>query len=242
VPSNAGTLGYEYFYGYETASGQVAAHGDLTIENNAQVNGKAIVGGDLTVRNNALLSGDVKLAGHTYISNNGQVLGQITTEVGSLTPCETGYSIDEAITDAAAFNENSQIAAHLTNGALKLTNNARLTIPCGDFYLTSLELGNNTTLTISPNCTTRLFVSGDTTMSNNSTFNCPPASGSRLIIISGADSSQGGQMVLKNNTDSVIELYAPRADIELENNATIFGGIVGRQIDIAYNGSLLFIK
>jgi hypothetical protein len=126
-------------------------------------------------------------------------------------------------------------------GGLHLGNNQAILLSSGDYFLEYLDLGNNATILVEPGAVVRLFV-GDVTMGNNADVNSPPSQGSKVIIISDANSQIGGAMQLRNNTSSVMEVYAPLADIELENNAELFGGIVGRSITVHNNGSLIGIK
>jgi len=229
-----------------TNKGHVASGQDLTIGNNSIVHGSLVAGNNVTLKNNSRVFGDAFVYGQTDISNNAEISGDIRKLAEKPKPCGCGYDLDLKLKLARFENDNEQLYAdaaispYLIDGALVIGNNHWVTLPAGDYYLTRIEIKNNATLAIEAGAKVRLFVAGEITMKNNSAINSPKAENSHVMIISGAQASQGQVMQVKNNSESWLDLYAPLAEVDIENNAAWYGGIVGSEVSLSNNARVVF--
>ena len=58
-----------------------------------------------------------------------------------------------------------------------------------------------------------------------------------MWVLSGATAS--GHVEVKNNADAALYLYAPNAPVTLANNAKLHGAVVGKDITLSNNQSVV---
>ena len=75
-----------------------------------------------------------------------------------------------------------------------------------------------------------LFVQHRVVFGNNAELRHGKAHPERLTILTGAQAALGEAVVVKNNAELGFYLFAPYADIELQNNGDLDGGIVGKKL------------
>lgn len=98
-------------------------------------------------------------------------------------------------------------------------------------------MANNAVVKVAPGALVRLFVAGAIDIASNATVNAPPATGALLYVVSSA--GEGSVLRLANNTASAWSLYAPLADVELLNNADLYGSVMAADAVVRNNGRLL---
>ena len=244
LSNNAQIVGVNPITHAVVSGANIATHGTLTIINNASNMGSAVVGGNIVMKNNATIFGNVYVGGTVQLQNNAKIRGTRTTVTPPPQPCECGYDIEGALAEAVTDNDDAllradpAIASHLVGEGLLISGNSTVMLPAGDFYLTQLRIENNGRLAVATDADVRLFVAGNVLMLNNADLNCPPTSGASLLIISDASAAVGGQVILRNNSDNVVSVYAPLADITLQNNGSVYGQIVGHNVAIKNNAAI----
>jgi len=214
-------------------TGGVAANGSMTLENAALVLGDVVAGGNLTLRNSARVTGRGRYGGALSIANAPAVQGGASQAAPAPSPCQCSYDVGAELNAAAQTNDNASIAGLLNaQGALELTNAASATLPGGTYYLSSLRLRNASRLKVAVGQSARLFVRHSVHVENASTLGgMPPQSGS-MLVVSGADATDGGVVELENASEASLRVYAPRADVRLQNAARLTGGVVGRSLTL----------
>jgi len=220
----------------------VAANGDVTLSNSSAVTGDVVSGRNATLQNNAAVTGKVYHGGTYTRANSASSAGDIPVSPAPV-PCECGYDMAQRLSIASVHNDNAAVlptlAPYLVNGGLELRN-AALTLPGGRLYLTHVLLAGTSSLTVASGQVTELFVTGNVEVSNQSTLGAPSPAAGTLLVVSGANSTQGGVVTVQNHADAALQLYAPLADVALENNTRISGAVAGRSVSLRNHQSLSF--
>jgi hypothetical protein len=221
-------------------AGNVAAGGDLTLQNASSIFGSVLVGQDLSLRNASYIGGDATVAGTMTVQNASRIDGTITQPApwpGDI--CTCGRALADDMAFIAQWNDNARLTAvagpYLHDGVLELTNTQRLTLESGDYLLAGLRLRNASVLQVAPGARVRLYVTGPISMENATTLNSPPATGARVDIVS----DYAGTHRLVNASDSVILVYAPYATLNLRNAAAMFGGVTAGSLLLENAGYLV---
>lgn len=229
--------------GTVTSSGHVASNGDLIISNNGSLAGSAVIGGNFVLGNNAIVSGDVFVFGSVAAGSQSIIAGQVQRLTEKPAPCSCDYDVAGIVAQLALFNDNASlladpaIAPFFANNSLSVPDGAGVTLPQGDYYIDRVSVANNAVIQVAEGALVRLFVTGSIDVASNASINAPPATGARLFVVSAADA--GTKLTLANNSNSVWSLYAPLADIDLLNNADLYGSVVGATVVVRNNGRLL---
>lgn len=272
------TLKYQLSGGSVFDNAITALDGNIILNNNAAVlNGNIIANGNITLENNASVDGDALVSTTHYISDIRNGIEGTKTINGTL----TFTSIDTEIykTEAQiAKNGTTSSTINLSNNATStrngplhvlgniiLSNNSKLTIN-GALYIEGyVSLGNNSelivngpmyvnkylyadnnstmqfggttyingTLTLGNNNSSNnqhvIVAKNDITINNNSTFNLQTAP---LII------SEQGDIDIRNNAKIGGYLYAPNGNITLENNTSLTGAAAALNITMANNATI----
>ena len=226
--------------------GEVKSRGDVIMANNATVAGSVISWGDLTMDNHALITGDALVGGNIVLQQHAWIAGDRIELQQEPSPCDDGFDFATAMAWAAEHNDNTrlwsdpEIAPHLTpDGGLDAANNAQITLPGGTYYLAYLELGNNVQVYVAPGETVILFVEDWITFRNNASLHNGSEHPEHLYVLCGAEADAGEEVVVRNNLDLGLYLFAPYADVVLDNNAAIHGGITCRSLVIDNNTEIL---
>ena len=140
----------------------------------------------------------------------------------------------------SANNDNA--SAGITDNEISLDNGESLTLPPGNYYLTSIELKKGSILNISAtgSDTVNIYLTGEDgdakfDAKKDSSFNIdgnPP----NFTIFS--DSTK--KIDFKHGTTFKGTIYAPYADIDVKHSADIYGMIWAKKLDIKNSGELYF--
>ena len=101
---------------------------------------------------------------------------------------------------------------------------------------------NGGSITVSPGSSLKLYLGGDLDGKNGSgiinqspTVADPNAANVRIY---GLPTCQ--KMVIKNSADFVGAIYAPKADIQINNGGNIIGSIIGNSLTVMNSGSFYY--
>ncbi len=159
---------------------------------------------------------------------------------------------------------DSRITVHagsytLSGGYFNSRNNSRFTFAAGDYRFSRLELDNNVQITITG--TTRIYIEQSLILDNNSQLLV--GSGADLVVYLGDActtqlhnnsylNNQTGipsKVRLYSRSSNIISIYnnamainmliyAPNAQVLLQQNAQFFGGVVAKQLNLLQNGEV----
>lgn len=140
-------------------------------------------------------------------------------------------------------------------GAIQLTGTGTRSLPAGDYRVSAITLGGNSTLDLNGPLT--LHVDGDFSLSGNSSIitsgDVTIYQNGRKLLISGGSivnankapdslviyGTAGLQAVsLSGNSDLHALVYAPTASVKLSGGQSIFGSIIGNTVDISGGSSV----
>jgi hypothetical protein len=222
------------------ATASVGANSSLSLSNNASVSGNGICGGAALAQNSAQLTGQLSYGGTFKLENHASV-GRATSVTPAPQPCTSTFDLAQALAAAAAANDNALLQGepYFLDGAIVLQNGSTSALPAGTFYVTSLSISNNANLVASGGTAT-IYVQGNVVVQNNAFLGGLPGESGTVLVVSGADSTKGGQVVVENNADAMLSFYAPLADVTLQNNAKIYGAVVGNNVTLSNNQVLVY--
>ncbi|MBK7862411.1 MAG: hypothetical protein IPJ65_28140 [Archangiaceae bacterium] len=225
-------------------NGSVASNGSMQLLNAALVMGNAATKTDLTLRNSARITGVARYGGTLTVTNSATVQGGAARVTPAPSPCSCSYDVVAEVNRAKTSNDNAlltgnpSIAPYLSGGALAVRN-ATITLPGGTFYLTSLKVQGTARLKVAVGQRARLFVSGDVVVENSTVVGGPASQSGAVLIVSSADGVTG-HVTLENASELVLRLYAPKADVALQNVSGLTGAVMGRSITVQNATRLTF--
>jgi len=220
----------------EGRGGDLVSRGDLSMENHAFIADDATAGGDVRLDNNCEIGGDLHLVGQLTLLHSSEILGQVVDIDGPVPSCLCGYDLDGVLAYRAEVNDNTLLAADpgiapfLVEGSLVVTKNNRVTLPAGIYYFRSVVLRNNARLELAEGAQVELYIEENLQVENNARIDHPMARAADLWVVTGTDSDAGELLTLRNHAGLGLMLFAPRADVTLENNALLRGGLVTRDL------------
>ncbi|MEA1928193.1 MAG: collagen-binding domain-containing protein [Candidatus Auribacterota bacterium] len=210
----------------------------------------------VTLDNNAIVKGDVSVAtpegdGDITIINNSQVTGSTsydapTWELLPLT-MPTWYTEAEGGPNGQIVGDYGSKPGEyeITNNCLQAYNGATVSFSSGIYHFDTFELSNNVNFQIDPEIgadeIVEVYVTESIVFENNSEL-LPP------IQFSGDTTKlrfyyEGTTKVdLSNNVEFYGFIYAPNAMIEVKNNDSIYGNLVGKEVKLWNNGGVHYDK
>ncbi len=201
------------------------ASGSVVLRNSAAVYGNVVVGvsGDPSVVINdygATVTGDTRALTERY------VMQPITVPEWL-----------ETLPSGGAIQNDTTISTSTRYSSIDLGNSETVTITGGDItiYITGdITLGNSAELGIENDASLILYLGGDFEGRNSSVINNKTQDAHRLEIY-GLDSCEN--MRFKNGSDFYGAIYAPNADIVMDNSANIYGSVVSKSFDQRNSGT-----
>ncbi|MBI5509768.1 MAG: hypothetical protein HY903_13520 [Deltaproteobacteria bacterium] len=251
-----------------------------TIEQDLHVGGD-LGGGPIRLRGNAYVAGDITATGTcdgTLYQSAGTVSPNLAAgavnrtadplTVGEACDCAPAKLIDVVgIVQAHATNNNNAditLASTLMSG---LSNDVRLDLPCGMYYLTEITASNNTTVSIIVHGRAAIFVGGNIdvpkilnitltdsaeldvfvagTVSNNGTvYTGSPLYPSRVRFYVGGNNlacpNGGGCSISLTKIFGAANMYAPYGRVYMPQDFTLYGSIFAGRADIVQNATFHF--
>jgi len=201
------------------------ATGSVVLRNSATVYGDVVVGmgGEPSVVINdygATVTGDTRALTERY------VMQPITVPEWL-----------ESLPSSGAIQNDTTITTSARYSSIDLGNSETVTISGGDItiYITGdIILGNSAELGIENDASLVLYLGGDFVGKNSSTLNNETQDAQRLKIY-GLDSCE--TIRFKNSSDLYGAIYAPNADVVMDNSANIYGSVVSKSFDQRNSGT-----
>ncbi len=219
------------------ALASVASNGDLTLQKHAQVLGDLVSGGSTLLSNNSYASGRSYHGGTLTLRANASLAQGSTQLAVPPRPCDCGFDVGAALAEVALRNDNQLLAGTpgFSGGSL-VVSSGTVTLRAGRYSLSSLEVRSGGRLTVAAGAVVELYVSGAVQVRNNAFLGAAPGAPG-LLVVSGASGLT--PVEIRNNATAKLLLYAPRAAVEIQNNAVFYGAVVGREVHLANNQTLI---
>ena len=219
----------------------------------ADSTGEADVGSneEVHVHKDTYIDGDVGLGNDddgneaVYKESGTPTITSDTEDVDRVDPDPLGAIGGDLADDFVFYSDsanNYNASAGITDNEISLDNGESLTLPPGNYYLTSIELKKGSILNISAtgSDTVNIYLTGEDgdakfDAKKDSSFNIdgnPP----NFTIFS--DSTK--KIDFKHGTTFKGTIYAPYADIDVKHSADIYGMIWAKKLDIKNSGELYF--
>ncbi len=260
LENHAGIAAFDALSGSETFGADIAAHGDVVMENHSFVLGDVVAGGDVFMSNNSEIGGDLYLAGELVQQHSSSVDGIVHALDLPPEPCECGYDLDAVMAWRSENNDNfklqqdpclkrffdgGSLVVDCSGGGCCCSSRAHgapgrcpVILPAGAYYLDGFEVRGNAVVELAEGAEVELYVKDRLVVERNARLQPDPARADDLLIVFGADTDAGGQLVLRNNSDLAMMLYAPSARLALPNHVYLYGAIVVRELHGGNHGRL----
>lgn len=145
-----------------------------------------------------------------------------------------GGDLAAVFTAVAKTNNNNAAVPAITGNRINLKNGETMTLTAGDYYLASITLNNGSTLTIdSSSGPVNMYLTGSLEAKEGSAIN-EAGNPTDLSIFS----NSAGKVVLKNNGDFRGLIYAPYADVQINNKADFYGAVWGKSVQVMNGGDV----
>jgi len=222
-------FGYALFWG-----NSAGYNGDLTIKNNAFIDGDIFGYGDLNIKNNATVSG--------YVYSTGEVSGNGNYQVGELPePLPERPEFDTTYYDNLLSQAQSK-----PQGNWSLKNNRTYNLNGDTLFVNGNVIISNNCIVYGPGkivATGKITVSNNVEMSNNIDLiaggqiylgNNSKIEGEGNIIFSNTS------IVIKNNNAAGMKtLIYSEGSVSLKNNAKVRGIIWGNEVELKNNATVV---
>ncbi len=257
LENNAETDSYNSSIGsYSTTksgNGSVRATKKIEIKNNAIVNGSALTGGDITG------GGYIKKDAYARSFGGVTVSGSKFPEVGGLSLGSTTYYVQNKINEYKISNNNSESGGCLEGIGNKTLNGTgwsgnTCTMPKGNYYLTTFDLGNNDNLIFNTaDGEVNIAVEANVVLNNNVNITVNGPYSVRLyltreiefkqdVLVNPTSNGRSSlfQIVSSNAQDINVDnqayfcgfIWAPNAEIDISNGAQVYGAMVGKKFEL----------
>ncbi len=200
--------------------------------------------GDVDFKNNSTIDGDVLVAtGAPDLGSNIVILGDQSTD-SNPAPLEnpdplgllSGGLLDSRFTSATIDNNNDDPAVSPyvtgTTSAPVLNLNTTITLPAGDYYFTDITLG--TAANIIADGIVNIYLDGPLD-ANNAQINSTGVP-TNFSIYSRSDQ----KIDFKNNILFRGLIYAPSADMEFQNQLTLYGSIYANNLVLKNRATIYY--
>ena len=224
-----------------THKAHIGSNGDVTTKNGSHIDGNADLGADAddnTAENN--------------IHSKSDIYGNEGADVGRIDPDPLGIDTGGEY-DPATYSSANDNATHMTkNGgaynATEITTNSgdNITLegkPGGsNFYFTDVELKSGVELEIdSTNGPVNVFMDGGQFDAKNSSITNTGGNATDFAIYSNYESTDDSPAVQFHHGSCLKGVvYAPKANILVNNSGDVYGLLWGKQVDIRNSGNLYY--
>jgi len=221
-----------YNYGQDDPTLKVGTNS--TAPDSVTMKSSAIVKGDVAVG----VGGDTETA--ISVASGAVIEGQTATltEKVELLPVTVPEWL-ESLPSGGTLKDDTTITNSAKYSGIDLQNDKKIVIS-GDvkLYITDdLILGNSAELQIEDDSSLVLYLGGDIEGKNSSTIN-NETKNTKSLQIYGLDSCE--IMQFKNSTDFYGVIYAPNADVVMNNSATVYGAAVSKSYDMKNSGAFMY--
>jgi len=223
------------WYNYDAGDANLKVATNSTAEGSVCLANSATIKGDVSVG----MGGDPETA--IELGNSAEIEGQSTalTEEVELPPVTVPESLESSPSLGTINDSNTIITSSAKYNSIDLGNSETVTIR-GDItlYITGdITLGNSAELQIEEDSSLTLYLGGDFEGKNSSAVNNLTKDAKQLQIY-GLDSCETIQF--KNGSDLYGAIYAPNADVIMNNSATVYGAVVAESFDMKNSGVFMY--
>ncbi|MHC4533320.1 MAG: DUF7305 domain-containing protein [Planctomycetota bacterium] len=222
------------WYNYDADDSNMKVGTNSTTDGSVRLANSAIIKGDVAVG----MGGDPDTA--IDLRNSAIIEGQTSalTEEIELFPITVPETID-SLPSGGDINNNITISSSGKYSSIDL-GNSETAIISGDvtLYITGdITLGNSAELQVEENSSLTLYLGGDFEGKNSSSVNNLTEDAKNLQIY-GLNSCE--ELRFKNNSDLFGTIYAPNADVIMNNSATVYGAVVSKSFDMKNSGVFMY--
>ncbi len=227
---------------------------------------KAIVGSNINPKdseagvrldNNAIVRGDVEVTsseeeGHVTRGRNSEVEGSILYDRAGweLLPLEMPgadeYTVVGGEPGGIIDGKTGKIGGYeITDNNFRAYNNAEVTFRSGTYHFDTFQLDNNVEFWVDPDIgpdeTVDIYVESEISFDNNCEL------GTEIQITGDTTKLRFyfngvNKVDISNNVTFYGVMYAPNAKIEVRNNDSVYGNLIGKQVYIWNNGAVHYDK
>ena len=240
----------------DNSNSRIISAGDVDVENNAVIEGDLESGGDVQISNNGEIRGNLSYGGTASGGGYpGGVSGWSAQNASVTAPDSVERLIDTRRSSISSSNDNADPTVDIDNSSNTLENcTSTCELTAGDYYLSDITLngGENARIDTSGG-DVNIVVDGTITIQNNQQIEV--VGGGRVnVYVEGDYYQRNGALVtveddvapnfwvytnpdadveFNNNAEFTGVIYGPNgpnndgADITLDNNAHVYGGVVG---------------
>jgi len=224
-------------YSYDSSVTPNPVPADSTGEGDVGSNGEVIV------RNGTYIDGDVGLGNDddgteaVYTATGVPIVTGEDADVPRVDPDPLGAIGGDLADDFVTYSTtNNNADVGITDDEISLGNGDTLTLTAGNYYLTSIELKNGSTLNIdSSGGEVNIYLTGGLDAKNGSSINLTDNPPDFTIFSNSTDGID-----LKNGSTFKGTIYAPYSEVSVKHDATVYGIIWANELDIKNSGELYF--
>ncbi|MGB8953361.1 MAG: hypothetical protein WCC06_11935 [Candidatus Aminicenantales bacterium] len=235
--------GNAFIDSYDSRDG---AYGGSNVGQNGHTGTNATAVGCISLRNNSKIFGNA-LAGPgadpdsvILIQNNSHVYGSLRSlsETESMPSVTAPVGIPSRGEFDLGSNRTATISESGQYSSFSVSSNSTVTITESvTLYVTgAFSLSSNAELIIASGVSVTMYFGGTFTEHSNASINNLTQDPTKLQIY-GTDSFNGA-MEIRSNSDLWAAIYVPRAAVDINSNANIYGAVKARYIDIASNAHI----
>lgn len=201
--------------------------GDIGTNGTMTLSGGATIGGDATVSEGGTLA----------ISGGSTVSGDTTTSG----PSQTIAPIPEMEFDSAQFYNNASTGITGNNfnyisftDNLTIRKNGNVTLTSGVYFFDNITIEKGAQLILAPDAEVVIYLTNSFTASQDSKINSLGIP-SKLQIY-----SKGATFTVSQSTEMYASVYAPNADIEINQNDMLYGSFIGKSVIMSQGACIHF--
>ena len=209
-----------------TGDGDVGSNGEIIVHNGTYIDGNVGLGDD-----------DAGTEAVYTATGTPTVTGQ-AADVPRVDPDPLGVIGGDAAADFATYSAtNDNTSAGIVGNVISLGNGDSLTLTAGNYYLTSIELKNGSTLSIDASLgEVNIYLTGGLDAKNGSSINLTGTPPDFTIL----SNSTTDKIDFKHSSTFKGMVYAPYASVVVKNSADIYGMIWANEVDIKNTGEVYF--
>lgn len=202
----------------------------------------SVESGAVTLKNSSTVNGDVVVGAggnpSVVINDSGSTITGETRALTQTNPLPTVVVPQwlESLPSSGTIENNTTITNSAKYSGIDLKNNKAIVIDGNiTLYTTGdIILGNSAELQIASDASLILYLGGDFEGKNSSTVNNLTQDARKLQIYC-LDSCES--MLLKNSTDFYGAIYAPNANVTMDNSADLHGAVVAKDFEQRNSGA-----
>lgn len=230
--NNAGTIDW---YNNDADDFNFAVSTGSTEENSITLKSGVTINGDLVVGVGG--DPDVVIESKEDLTVEGRIYA--LSDAYATPPVSVPEAIDSLLSSGTIDGETQTIESSGKYSSINLKNGEKVTIS-GDvtLYITGdITLGNSAELHIEEDSSLTLYLGGNFEGKNSNGVNNETKDPESLQIY-GLESC--AQIQLKNGTDLFGAIYAPNADVIINNSANVYGAVVSKTFDMKNSGVFMY--